>query len=829
MSDNLTVFGVDYTNVAGIKAHATSDSSLVAYIRPQGTKSIAANGTGIDVTEYASVNVAVPAQDNSLIVALSWDDDYFGQNEGAWVPDCTWAEVSAAAQAGKEICVRSDEDMSPADGYWEGDPSFTLWYCVVVYSSSEAKFLGYALSQDGLALSWYDHISLPTGTINITQAGNTDVTQYATASVPNAQYDLGSYAEYLTQSNQRKWRYRPVYEGWNAGWKAAGTDYGTYISYNAVPSNTTVTPSTSAQTIGGANYMMEGAVTVAAMPTGTAGTPTATKGAVSNHAVSVTPSVTNTTGYITGGTKTGTAVSVSASELVSGTYTVDSSGTKDVTNYASASVAAGSATASATKGAVSNHSIAVTPSVTRTAGWVTAGTSSGTAVTVSASELVSGSQTVTQNGTVDVTNLASVVVDVQGGSPSLHVGTASTTPSSAQDGISFTLATNNPTSFAIIAHDTLSTGASPYKVASVVDGISEGIVGQVITNTSNAQVSYNENFYCNMQGDDNKTLVVYSSGTNFQPVQYDLVYTYGGGAIDTKQVQVGSGATSITFTGLEDEPACWYVIFQSNFSTSSGYQRVIAVANNGTDTYGLEMDSAAHYSDAHWSSSYSNGSLTITSQGTNAGGYFHQPGTYLLVYAYDASGNYQSKTVTPSQSTQEVTADSGYDALRKVTVNPIPSEYIVPTGNLAITSNTAAGQSLNVSQYATATVNVPTGGGSVSVDQMTWTNNSTSTVSHQFTGLKGTPKFAVLRCRAQLTRSSSSTYYYIADIVWDGTDAWGNYYQRSNGSFNNVANNAESGFNVTVSGSSITFSSDATRTSAPGSFYNGVYELTYVY
>lgn len=72
--------------------------------------------------------------------------------------------------------------------------------------------------------------------------------------------------------------------------------------------------------------------------TGSAGSPTATKGTVSNHSISVTPSVTNTTGYITGGTKTGTAVTVDASELVSGTYSVTSSGTKDVTNYASASV-----------------------------------------------------------------------------------------------------------------------------------------------------------------------------------------------------------------------------------------------------------------------------------------------------------------------------------------------------------------------------------------------------------------------------------------------------------------------------------------------------------
>ena len=157
-------------------------------------------------------------------------------------------------------------------------------------------------------------------------------------------------------------------------------------------------------------------ITVNAMPSGTAGTPTATKGTVSNHQVSVTPSVTNTAGYISGGTINGTAVTVSASELVSGTYTVDSSGTKDVTNYASASVPAGTAgTPSASKGAVSNHSISVTPSVTNTTGWITGSTKTGTAVTVSASELVSGSETKTENGTYDVTNLAELVVNVSGG------------------------------------------------------------------------------------------------------------------------------------------------------------------------------------------------------------------------------------------------------------------------------------------------------------------------------------------------------------------------------------------------------------------------------
>lgn len=169
-----------------------------------------------------------------------------------------------------------------------------------------------------------------------------------------------------------------------------------------------------------------------AVASGTEGTPTATKGTVSNHSVSVTPSVTNTTGYIAGGTHSGTGVTVAASELVSGTKAITGAGTTDVTEYASASVASGGATASATKGTVSNHSVTVTPKVTRTAGWVSAGTSNGTAVTVSASELVSGSQTITDNGTVDVTNLASVTVALD--FVTYHTSSSAPTSSQGSDG-----------------------------------------------------------------------------------------------------------------------------------------------------------------------------------------------------------------------------------------------------------------------------------------------------------------------------------------------------------------------------------------------------------
>lgn len=153
-----------------------------------------------------------------------------------------------------------------------------------------------------------------------------------------------------------------------------------------------------------------------AISAGTEGTPTATKGTVSNHQISITPSVTNSAGYISGGTKTGTAATVSASELVSGTYTFTGSGTQDVKNYASAAVSAGTAgTPTATKGTVSNHQISITPSVTNQTGWITGSTKTGTAATVSASELVSGTLNITSNGNYDVAVYSSATVSVEGG------------------------------------------------------------------------------------------------------------------------------------------------------------------------------------------------------------------------------------------------------------------------------------------------------------------------------------------------------------------------------------------------------------------------------
>lgn len=77
-------------------------------------------------------------------------------------------------------------------------------------------------------------------------------------------------------------------------------------------------------------------------------------------------------------------------------------GLSSVTVNAMPSGTAGTPTA--TKGTVSNNSVSITPSVTNTTGYITGGTKTGTAVTVSATELVSGTQTIFASGITNVTN-----------------------------------------------------------------------------------------------------------------------------------------------------------------------------------------------------------------------------------------------------------------------------------------------------------------------------------------------------------------------------------------------------------------------------------------
>lgn len=417
-----------------------------------------------------------------------------------------------------------------------------------------------------------------------------------TVSIPSGSLSVNAEAGYTTIDDARKWRFRPVTYVNTAGFFQQGNHYGSYATYDAIPTGTTVTPSTSSQTIGATNTMLEGAVTVAAMPgitlptmadpttpvgtkkatinyqrtadrylniptgynpteqyyeikgvpsgevqlpdtiagtgatvsfpaantielsgtysasprlieqgyissvspssvflslqaplnsrsssdlevsgptvtapagyyasaasksigsgsvtapatiTGTnAATSTSTNTLTLSTIIPVTP-VVSTAGYVSAGTERNVDVSVSADMPINTSSSLQVSGatvTAPAGYYASnasATVASGTAgTPTASKSNVADHSLMVIPEVVNTTGYITGGTKTGMGVTVSASELVSGSETKTQNGTYNVENLAELVVNVSGGGGgltkigTLSIGNISTSSTQAAD------------------------------------------------------------------------------------------------------------------------------------------------------------------------------------------------------------------------------------------------------------------------------------------------------------------------------------------------------------------------------------------------------------
>lgn len=189
------------------------------------------------------------------------------------------------------------------------------------------------------------------------------------------------------------------------------------------------------------------------------------------------------------------------------------------------------------------------------------------------------------------------------------------------------------------------------------------------------------------------------------------------------------------------------------------------------------------------------------------------------------------------------TADSSFSGTRKANILPstsqrylnIPSGYN-PTAQfyqligaellpLNVTQNgTYDPATYDVFGFGTVTVDVQ-GGGASTCATTTMTNSNDQAKSIQFTNLSGEPKWFFVRCTSQLTRSSSYSYYYVTDIRYNGTNHNGNYYRRSNGTYYNDTSH----YSHTYSNGTLTVSSSASRGSAGGSFYNGTYELVYIY
>ena len=386
--------------VSGSGSFSGVQTTVTAADLVSGTLSITANTT-YDVTNYAEVDVAVP------------------------IPELQTINTSYTAST-----VQQTDTIVPTGAY-QGIEEVNLTIEPYTLESVSHTFTPTTTAQtQSFTASTADALSQVDITVSAVTSG----------SIGNPNVVVSKDASYLYETIT----YPNFHEGYITNAPALQTHFNL--------ENKNVSPSLTAQTVTptGDSYYLN-SVTVTAVTAGSAGTPTATKGTVTNHSVTVTPSVTNTTGYINGGTVNGTAVTVTASELVSGSQTLTANNTYDVTNLAEVVVLVDDAptlqtktnidpslssqtitadegydglysvqinampsgtagTPSASKGAVNNHSITVTPSVTNATGYITGGTINGTAVTVSASEVVSGTYTVTTAGTADVTNYASVSV-----------------------------------------------------------------------------------------------------------------------------------------------------------------------------------------------------------------------------------------------------------------------------------------------------------------------------------------------------------------------------------------------------------------------------------
>lgn len=90
--------------------------------------------------------------------------------------------------------------------------------------------------------------------------------------VPEGEFDIDiANAGFYDDAGVRKWHARASFDAWD-GWIPPDSYYGPYRERNAVPAGTVITPSSTAQTVGGANWVMEGPVTIEAASGGSSWT-----------------------------------------------------------------------------------------------------------------------------------------------------------------------------------------------------------------------------------------------------------------------------------------------------------------------------------------------------------------------------------------------------------------------------------------------------------------------------------------------------------------------------------------------------------------------------
>lgn len=452
----------------------------------------------------------------------------------------------------------------------------------------------------------------------------------------------------------------------------------------------TVTPTTAEQTIVPAGKFTTGAVKVSAMPNGVRGNRVDRIGYASPNKKTYTIEYPDaTSGYYPGSTvanpgtieltrETSTVTPSTSSQTVtptsslyylesvtvdpippqyivpSGTYTVSASGTADITNYADLSVPSGSAGSPALSvSEVTDHAVTVRASTIRTAGWIPSGTVQGASRNISASDLVSGTKSITSNGTgIDVTNYATVDVSVSGTTPNLQTKTG-INPSTSSQTISADVGYDGLDSVQINAMPSgsvaLPTALSSSGGATVTSNNTEIALNKTMLMTA----TVNTPGYISSIPSGNVDVTLRATDANFlaENIKSGVTlfgktgsYTGGGGTLsyDTKTVTASNYPVSLEFTGMKGEPKAFVVRLNAQVSSSGSttYYYIVDISHFGTTTHGncFRIGSTRRVDNitSGYSYTYSGTTLTITSSAASRSaspGAFYS-GSYELMYAY---------------------------------------------------------------------------------------------------------------------------------------------------------------------------------------------------
>ncbi len=248
-------------------------------------------------------------------------------------------------------------------------------------------------------------------------------------------------------------------------------------------------------------------------------------------------------------------------------------------------------------------------------------------------ETVGGDKTFTDNiGVVDADH---IVYSGGGGGGGFTRGNASQRNTSAANSIAFTGLSGEPKAFVLSAFE-MGSGAL------MIVGDSTGLHG-IYNNGS--QHNYSAGF-TKSYSNGTFTIIAPSGVTFIANSTYNLIYYYGDGSLTfkTSTIQPGSGVTAVTFTGTDlTEVPAMYACFLETAVNNEQYRRVAGYTNSAWDNEeGVEwpegitfLTGGPQYTTSSFTATYQTGysaGLNINSGGTNAGGYFHNPGTYVLYY-----------------------------------------------------------------------------------------------------------------------------------------------------------------------------------------------------